>query len=167
MTKDVGLHKALEQLERSVRKLDVVQAIAIIENEIAQAAPEYVPHFEVEKARLLYEAGQIDEAAQVLRRTAVHNDGIDSVHFFAGQYMLELGLHQQAIQHLTRCVEICESSHEHWYLDSAYLLRAYCAAHVGNRELARRDLAHLGDDADMSWLAVDPPVSKAAVSSML
>ena len=167
MTKDTGLHRALEDLERGIRKLDVAQAVALIENEIAQAKVEYLPHFEVEKARVLYQAGQVDDAAQVLQRTAIHHDGVDSVHFFAGQYLLELGRHQKALQHLTRCVEICESSNEHWYLDSAYLLRAYCAAHVGNKELARRDLAHVGDHADMPWLAVDPPVSKAAINAML
>jgi hypothetical protein len=37
MTQDIGLHKALEDLERGIRKLDVAQAVALIENEIAHA----------------------------------------------------------------------------------------------------------------------------------
>jgi tetratricopeptide (TPR) repeat protein len=168
MTRDSRLHKALEQLERNTRKLDPEQAIALIDNEIAQTDDaEYVPHFEVYKAQVLHGSGQLGDAAQVLIKTAEQHDSVDSVHFFAGQYLLELGRYRQAILHLSRCVEICESSGETWYLDSAYLMRAYCAARSGDAELARRDLTHVGDDEEMFWIAVEPVVSKASINAML
>lgn len=168
MTKDSGLHRALEQLERTIQKLDPVQAIALIDSKIAQTdRAEYVPHFEVHKAQVLHQSGQLGDAAQLLIRTAAQHDSVDSVHFFAGQYLLELSRYREAIQHLTRCVDICKSSGENWYLDSAYLLRAYCAARSGNAEQARRDLTHVADDEEMFWVAVEPVVSKASISAML
>ena len=168
MATNAGLHSALQRLERAAAKLTPDEAVALIDAEIAELEnPEYAPHFEVQKAAVLHGAGQLSEAAQLLERVAAQYEAVDSVYFFAGQYALELGRYRQAIGYLTNCLDICESSSDGWYQDSAYMLRAYCAAKTGNAELARRDLAHVADGDAMSWIAVDPVISSDSIETML
>ena len=168
MAINAGLHNALQRLERAAAKLMPDQAVALINAEIAGLEDSgYEPHFEVQKAAVLYGAKRLDEAMQLLDRIATRYPAVDSVHFFAGQYALELGQYRKAIGYLTTCLEICESSNDGWYQDSAYLLRAYCAAKTGNAELAQRDLAQVTDGEVMSWIAVDPVISSDSITAML
>ena len=168
MAANAGLHSALQRLERAVAKLAPAEAVALIDAEIAGLEnPEYPPHFEVQKAAVLYGAGKLTEALQLLAGVAEKYETVDSVHFFAGQYSLELGLYQQAIGHLTNCLDICESSNDGWYQDSAYMLRAYCAAKTGDAKLARHDLDHATEGDSMSWIPVDPVISSDSIEMML
>lgn len=162
------LHDALARLESLVAKLDAPEAIKAIDEQIAEPAnADHIPHFEVHKAAVLRGAGQIAGAAQLLSRTAARYEEVDSVHFFAGQYFLELGQHARAVEHLSRCVDLCQRSGEGWYLESAYLLRAYAAARSGQAELARSDLSHIEDDDPMSWVQAEPVVSRSSIEGLL
>ena len=162
------LHDALERLEALVAKLEDPGAIRAIDAEIAKSAnADHVPHFEVHKAAVLRGAGQIADAAQLLSQTAARHDDVDSVHFFAGQYFLEAGQNARAVQHLSRCIDLCERSGQGWYLESAYLLRAYSAAKSGQTEMALGDLSKIEDDEPMSWVEAAPPVSRSSIESLL
>jgi tetratricopeptide (TPR) repeat protein len=127
----------------------------------------YIPHFLVQKAGVLWAYGKIHDASNVMDRCAEEYDTVDSVQHFAGQYLLEFGDFVGAIPYLSRCIELAEASGEVWYLDSAYLFRAYCAARIGNLELARQDLANVDDDDAMHWITAIPAVSRGNIYSMI
>lgn len=168
MPANAGLHTALQRLERATSKMSAAEAVDLINAEIADPRnAEYRPHFEVQKAEVLWAAGQLQEAAELLEQCAAEYDAIDSVNYFAGQHLLELGQYARAMRYLSRCIEIAESSGDAWYQDSAYLLRAYCAAKVGKFDLAREDLGKVDDDDPMSWLMAEPIVSKTSIERMM
>jgi tetratricopeptide (TPR) repeat protein len=163
-----ALHAALQRLERATSKLNPDEAINLIDGEISDPKnADYKPHFEVHKASLLWTAGQTLEAIKLLERCAIEHDSIDSPHYFAGEHLLELGQFDKAMRYLSRCIEISESSGDGWYKDSAYLLRAYCAAKLGKFAEALQDLEKIDDDEPMSWLAADPVVSKSSIVRMI
>jgi len=102
----------------------------------------------------------------LLKQCASKYDGIDSLSHFAGEYLVQLGQFARAIPHLGRCIEIMEASRNKWY-DAAYLLRAYCAAKLGNPDLAIEDLSKVDGDEPLSWVNVEPVVSKWTVRQMI
>lgn len=168
MVGNARIHSALQRLERKVENLELSQAVALIDEEIANPEnADCVPHFEVHKASVLRYAGKLQEAAQLLLRITEQYPLVDSAHFFAGQYLVELGQYRQALHYLTNCIDIGVASGENWYTDSAYLLRAYCAAKTGEVALAHSDLEQIADDEEMSWLSVEPAVSKVSIRTML
>lgn len=168
MPPNAELYKALQRLETATAGLNPAQALGLIDEAIADSRnSDYRPHFEVHKAGVLRGAGQTQEAVLLLERCAAEYDYIDSVHYFAGEYLLEQGQFAQAVRYLNRCVEIAESSDDCWYHDSALLLRAYCAAKIGKLDMARRDLAEIKDDDPMSWLSAEPIVSKSSIERMI
>jgi tetratricopeptide (TPR) repeat protein len=168
MTSNSELHAALQRLERATSKLSIDDAINLIDREISDTQnADYKPHFQVHKATLLWTAGQMLEAIELLEQCAIEYDSVDSPQYFAGEHLLELGHFDKAMQYLNRCVEISESSSDGWYKDSAYLLRAYCAAKLGRFAQARQDLEKIDDDEPMSWLAVDPIVSRSSIVRMV
>jgi tetratricopeptide (TPR) repeat protein len=168
MSENLALHAALQRLERATSKLNTDEAISLINREILDPLnADYKPHFEVHKASLLWTAGQTLEAVELLERCAIEHDSIDSPQYFAGEHLLELGHFDKAMRYLSRCIEISESSGDGWYQDSAYLLRAYCAAKLGRFIQAQQDLKNINDDEAMSWLAVDPVVSRSSIVRMI
>jgi tetratricopeptide (TPR) repeat protein len=168
MTGTSKLHSTLERIERAIAKLPSNEALNLIDIEIADPRnADYRPHIEVRKGGILWYAGQTQEAAELLERCAIEYDNVDSVHYFSGEYLLQLGQYARAIPYFGRCVEIAESTDNRWYQDAAYLLRAYCAAKIGNFDLARQDLFRLDDEESMSWLTADPIVSKTSIMLMM
>jgi tetratricopeptide (TPR) repeat protein len=162
------LRKALESLDRSIASLELDAALGLIDAAIKDSRnADYKPHFEVHKAGVLWAAGKLQEAVTLLERCATANDGIDSVHYFAGEYLTELGEFARALRYLSRCIEIADVTGDGWFEDSARLLRAYCAAKTGKFNLARDDLAKIDDDDAMGWLNTEPVVSKASIARML
>lgn len=117
---------------------DVVDAIKTIDAAMSTLSdPDDVPHYEVQKAIVLRGAGRIMDAARLLARVSTVHGAADSVHFFAGQYALELREYSVAVTHLSRCIGQCRETSDFWYLDSAYLLRAYCHAKLGQRQTGK------------------------------
>jgi tetratricopeptide (TPR) repeat protein len=168
MSKDTNLFNALKKLDIRLAELNLRDAVLLIDKEISETIlPEYRPYYIVRKASILYAAGQLNEAADLLKQCAIQHENIDSVNFFAGQYLLELGQYKQAIDYLSQCIKICKYTREDWFLDSAHLLRAYCAAKICNAELAFSDLAQVDDDEAMTWIEVKPLVSKQSIAEML
>lgn len=168
MSSNPALHAALQRLERATSKLSIDDAINLINEEIADTQnADYKPHFQVHKATILWTAGQTLEAIELLEQCAIEYDSIDSPQYFAGEHLLELGHFDKAMRYLTRCIEVAESSGDGWYKDSAYLLRAYCAAKLGRFAQARQDLEKIDDDEAMNWLALDPIVSRSSIVRML
>lgn len=168
MNKDADLHAALERLERKLSKLSPVKAIKLIDAEIISVvSPHHVPHYEVRKAAILRDSDNLNDAINLLKQSVLNYKSIDSARFFAGQYLLELGNYEEAIEQLTECIKLCGLSGELWYLDSSYLLRAYCAAKTNNAKLANDDLNRIDDDDAMSWIPVEPVVSKSSINFML
>lgn len=166
--KNSDLHKALQRLDVSISKISTAKALQLLDEEIAN--PEnlaYRPHFQVHKAGVLWARGQTGEALRLLKECALDHNEIDSVHYFAGEYLLEVGEFEEAIRYLSRCLEIAESSGDGWYQDSACLLRAYCAAKVGKFDMVRQDLEKIDDDDPMIWLKAKPIVSKNSIKQML
>ena len=168
MPQNADLNKALRQLENATARLSPTEAVSVIDEAIADPRnADYRAHFEVHKAGVLWEAEQSQEAIALLERCTAEHGYMDSAHYFAGEHLLELGQFAQAMRHLNRCIEIAETSGDGWFQDSAYLLRAYCAAKVGKFDIARQDLAKIEDDDAMSWLTAEPIVSKASIERML
>jgi len=168
MPANADLHKALQNLESAIAGLGPDEAVDRINEAIADPRnADYRPHFKVHKAGILWAAGKTQEAVALLERCAAEHDGIDSAHYFAGEHQLELGQFARALRHLSRCIEIAEESGDGWYEDSAYLLRAYCAAKIGKVDVARQDLLRIKDDDPMAWLNAEPMVSKASIEWML
>jgi tetratricopeptide (TPR) repeat protein len=168
MPSNPELHAALQRLERATSRLGIDDAINLINEEILDPQnTDYKPHFEVHKASLLWMVGQTLEAIELFERCAIEHDCVDSPQYFAGEHLLELGHFDKAMRYLSRCIEISESSSDGWYQDSAYLLRAYCAAKLGRFNQAQLDLEKIDDDEPMSWLVADPIVSRSSILSMI
>jgi tetratricopeptide (TPR) repeat protein len=161
------LKATLTRLEKATEGLSVDEQIGILD-EAAQdpANAEFKADIEVQMAGVLWAYGRINEAASLMVKRADKNIDNNSVQYFAGQHLLELRQFARAMPFLDRCIEIERASGETWYLDSAYLLRAYCAAKIGNVAQARRDVANL-DDEPMHWVEADPIVSKASINAMI
>ena len=168
MTNDKQLRRALDLLQLKLEKLEVNDAVSLINKENTETEnQDWVPHYEVHKASLLRNADRVSEAAQLLQEVVLRYPDVDSVSYFAGEYFLELGKYAEAITFFSDCMAIGVKSGEHWYLDSARLLRAFCAAKIGDRRLATQDLASIPDDEEISWLSVDSAISKSSVLSMI
>lgn len=168
MSKNTELQVALQQLERRVAKLDGEDALNVIDAAICHPDnSSYRAHFEVYKAGFLWSTGEQWEAVALLERCVAEFPEIDSAHYFAGEYLLELGQFARGLKHLSRCLEISEEANDGWFEDSARLLRAYCAAKLGRIELARQDLHLLGNEESMEWIGVEPIVSKSSIEKML
>lgn len=168
MSLNADLNKALQQLEEATAGLSPDETLDLIDKAIANPSNiDYQPYFEVHKARVLRTAGRVEESIDLLERCSSEHYGIDSVHYFVGEYLLELGHFARALEHLSSCIEICDTTGDSWFADAAYLLRAYCAAKIGNYHLAHQDLLKVEDDDPMTWLDVNPMVSKSAVERMI
>lgn len=168
MPPNADLNNALKQLESATARLSATEAVSVIDEAIADSRnADYRAHFEVHKAGVLWAAGQSQEAVALLEQCAAAHGDMDSAHYFAGEHLLELGQFARAMRHLSRCIEIAESFGDGWFQDSAYLLRAYCAAKIGKFDVARQDLAKIEDDDPMSWLTAEPIVSRASIERML
>ena len=168
MATDKQLHRALELLQRKVEKLETDDAVALVNEEIAEIENlDWAPHYEVHKASLLRCAERTSEAALLLQDVVGKHPQVDSANYFAGEYLLELGQYAKAISFFSNCIAISIESGDDWFMDSAHLLRAYCAAKTGDRSLAASDLVDLPDDEEMSWLAVEPVISKSSILVMI
>lgn len=168
MRDDSELKAALDRLARATEGLSPDEKVALIDAKIADPsnAP-YCSYFEMRKAQVLGIYGRKREAADIMKRCAGEHGNNDEMQYFAGEALLEAGEFALADRYLSRCVEIAESSGDDYYLDSAYLLRAYCAARTGRFALALQYLAHVDDDAAMNWLDADPRVSKWSIEVMI
>jgi tetratricopeptide (TPR) repeat protein len=100
-------------------------------------------------------------------RCAARDHDIDGVQHQAGEYLLEAGEFTRAIARLNRCLELADISGDRWYENSARLMRAYCAAKIGDFDLAARDADGLESDGGLGWLAADPVVCKRSVLEMI
>jgi tetratricopeptide (TPR) repeat protein len=167
MPADSKLYKLLERLDKATTGLPLDEALTLVDAEISSSPNEnYRPHLEVHKGVILWGAGRKIEAVELLEQCAEKHDN-ESVHYFAGEYLLQLGEPLRAMHYLSQCIKISDASGDKWYQDSAYLLRAYCAAKVGNFDLVRQDLTRIDDDEPMFWISVDPVVSKASITRMV
>jgi tetratricopeptide (TPR) repeat protein len=168
MEDDKQLHLALKSLHLKTDGLEINDAIAQINIDISEIEnPSWVPHFEVHKAALLRGAERISEAAELLQNIAARHSGIASASYFAGEYLLELGQYAQAITCFGNCLLVEEEREKHWFVNSARLLRAYCAAKINNQTLAINDLESIPENEEVSWLSTDAFVSKSSILSML
>ena len=168
MSADRKLFLALETIDRETASLPLEDALGLIDAKLRDPElAEFRPHFDVHKAVILCSKGENQRAVDLLRETAEHFPHAENVHYFAGQCLLELGQFEAAIFYLDRCIELIGQSGDTWYQSSAFALRAYCAAKTGRLDLARRDLEYLDDDEPMSWIDVDPVVSKTSIMRMI
>jgi tetratricopeptide (TPR) repeat protein len=167
MTADPKLAKLFRQLDQAMKKLPISEAIRVIDK--FAEAPEnesFKPHLQLEKATALWHTGRLDEAVELLEQCTSEYDDIDSLYYFAGEYLVQLGQFARAIPHLGRCIELMEASGNKWY-DAAYLLRAYCAAKLGKPDRAIEDLNKVDGDEPLSWVTAEPVVSKWTIRQMI
>jgi tetratricopeptide (TPR) repeat protein len=168
MQKNPELEAAFERLENSIAGLSREEALRTIDAEISNPLnANHKPHFEIFKAHSLWPLGLKREAIELLVQCANEHDDLDEVHYHLGEYLVEVGEFERAIPHLTRCIEIADSLGDQWYAGAAYKLRAYCAARLGNLDLARSDLTKIDDDQSMIWIEVKPVVSKRTIKGMI
>lgn len=83
--------------------------------------------------------------------------------YLAGEWALDSGLYRDAINLLTRAISASTSEGECWYIDSAYIARAYARVQIGEYDLAQNDLAQIDDNVELSWLRNHPAVSKRSL----
>ena len=154
-------------LHKKIARLPLEAMLLFIDDEISKLdSDEYFSHYALAKSNVLRGMNRTAEAVELLTQCFVLNPP-ESVFFFAGQYSLENQDYSSAIVHLTLCIDSCLKTGDQWYLDSAYLLRAYGAAKVGNEGLAENDLKFIGNNHAMGWVEATPCVSEANVLAML
>jgi tetratricopeptide (TPR) repeat protein len=159
----------LDRIDRAIAKLKPGEALDLIDTEIADPGnADCKPELAYSRGGILRRAGRTREAADWLEQCAAEPDGTDGLNYLAGEFLLELGEFTRAIRCLSRCLEIEQSSGSRWYQNAAHLLRAYCAAKLGNFDLAREDIAGVDDgDEPMGWIEADPVVCKRSIVLMM
>lgn len=168
MTTDKALRVALEQLQKDTADLPVDDAVELIDSRVAGLGqPLHASEYLVHKATILRGAERLSDAVGVLSDCCTRYTEAESAHYFIGEYLVELGRYAEAARYLGRCIEIMQVSSNPWYSESAFLLRAYCFAKLGRRIEAERDLRHVADDGDMSWIDAEPAVAKSSVQRMI
>lgn len=163
-----SIEKALRQLETESENLSFPDSVQLIDRYINDPSNRLlVPHAKVFKAGVLQRFGYSNEALQLLEQSATEHSDCDSANYFAGEALVEAKAFSKAIEYLDRCLELARLCNESWFLESAHLLVAYCAAKTGNSQLAKRHATQIGDDAGMEWLDTDPEVSKRSIERMI
>ena len=87
--------------------------------------------------------------------------------YLAGELALDLGLYQEAIGFMNRVIEISNSEKDFWYLEEAYVVRAYAWLKMGRHDLTQDDLTHIDDDAQVFWLKNHPVIDKKTLLSFM
>ncbi|MEW6645388.1 MAG: hypothetical protein AB1586_33165 [Pseudomonadota bacterium] len=168
MTSEPKRRVVFERLDRARAELQVRELLRLYDVEIQDPAnADILPDLLVEKAIMLWRPGSEDEALALLQQCAASYDAA-SPNYHAGEYLVELGRFADALSHLSKCLFIEESCGHQWYTSAALLLRAYCAAKLGDAAMAAADIAEVDDEEDvLEWVHVDPVVSKSSVRRMI
>lgn len=87
--------------------------------------------------------------------------------YLAGEWALDAGLYQEAIDMLSRSVTESFAESDTWYIESAYLARAYARIMIGEYKMAGDDLAKIDDVIEITWLGNHPKISKETLLGML
>jgi len=149
-------------------KLEDAEVISTIDIEISKILDQsHKPHYEAFKAHKLWQMGRKRDTADLLEQCAQEHPDLEKLSYHAGEYFIELGEFARARECLTLCINTAESSEHHWYLSAAYLLRAYCAAKLGDDGLAREDLSKVDDVEPLGWIRVEPIISKPSIQAMI
>ncbi len=97
---------------------------------------------------------------------ATENYTLDDL-YLAGQWALDSGFYVEAIELLTRTLSESELAKETWYIDSAYIARAYARILIGEFAAAQEDLTQIKDNVELSWLLNLPSVSKLSLLAQI
>jgi tetratricopeptide (TPR) repeat protein len=111
--------------------------------------------------------GNVKEAFSFISKIISTNSYTLDDLYLAGQWSLDSGFYEKAIELLTRSLSESTLVNETWYMGSAYIARAYARVLIGENELALEDLAQINDDVELSWLLNHPPVSKLSLLAQI
>jgi len=83
--------------------------------------------------------------------------------YLAGQWALDCLRYADAIELLSRAITASRAQGESWYMDAAYLARAYARYQSGDFDLARADLNEIQRECEMNWLQNHDGFSKESL----
>ncbi|PHR26053.1 MAG: hypothetical protein COA36_13180 [Desulfotalea sp.] len=87
--------------------------------------------------------------------------------YLAGEYCLELGKINEAIDYLTKAIDLSLAKSDTYFLEVCYIERAYAYVKIGDPEGASKDLVNLEQDASVSWLRGITPITKQNLQESL
>lgn len=111
--------------------------------------------------------GNVKEAFSCISQIIATNTYTLDDLYLAGQWALDSGLYAEAIELLTRTLSESALVKETWYIDSAYIARAYARFLNGEYRSALEDLAQINDNVEISWLLNHPFVSKLSLLAQI
>jgi tetratricopeptide (TPR) repeat protein len=110
--------------------------------------------------------GDLVTAFSLMSESLEKNSLLDDV-YLTGELALDLGLYCDAINFLTRVISQSINENEGWYIESAYIGRAYAWAKIGEFSCAREDIIKAGEDAELFWLKNHPFINKTVILSII
>jgi tetratricopeptide (TPR) repeat protein len=110
--------------------------------------------------------GKVEEAYARLSQILTTDECTLDDLYLAGEWALDAGLYQTAIDLFSRTINESESMKDSWYLDGVYLARAYARAQTGAHDLAKDDLALVPDGVELTWLRNHSALSKESVLAL-
>jgi len=112
-------------------------------------------------------AGNVKDAFSCISEIISTNSYTLDDLYLAGEWALDSGFYAEAIKLLTRTLSESSIVNETWYIDSAYIARAYARVLINEHALALEDLAQIKDDVELTWLVNHPPVSKLSLLAQI
>ena len=111
--------------------------------------------------RLAYAHGMArrhTDALSAMKRAVEIDPGEPAYHFNLSRVLMDVGDFGDAVDALSRCIELSDSLQNYYYVEASYLYRAHCYIKLDRLVDAERDLERVTDDARL-WM--DGLLSKA------
>lgn len=160
--------KRLLRFQQTLPMADISKCIEKFEVEISSSGDHhYKLELTIAKAHYHSAGGQKELAIKVLQDCLVDDPSCISVNYFLGEYLVEAGRFVEAQRFLEVAIQLSADINDVWFIESAYLLAAYCAVLVKKVDVARSYLSFVQDDESITWLSVSSVISKDSVGQLV
>ena len=159
--------QAASAFAKNIKGLSTSDALSRIEDRIKiEPNPDMLSELMVMKAQCFAGLGEREKAIQLLKNLD-QTSSRPNVPYFLAEMLVQNGAFREAIAKLTSVIDRSLDLNENWFVSVSYLLRSYCAARIGNYELAKADLEVVEEDEEIFWLSINPPITKHRVQEMI
>jgi tetratricopeptide (TPR) repeat protein len=111
--------------------------------------------------------GDVNEAFNLIYEVFDTNQyTLDDI-YLAGEWALDSGKYDTAIDLLTQTLSESEKLNEPWYVDSALLARAYARILTSDFDQAVDDLSKIKENVRLTWLRNHPTIDKNSILAKL
>ena len=165
------LARKLKKLNADLAGLKPSEELSVLDQHLLEdGEPEFALHIQITRAKVLADIGKESEAISLLDACSRSPLADESAAYFAAEILVQSDQYREAVGYLELAEKQIQRNGSTYYRTCIYLLHAYCAAKLGEFELAGQMLEMISDrdgDEEMIWLSTRPVISISAVEALI